>query len=308
MIMNRKAMLGLTAATPLLLRKNALAAEPLKIATLPVDASALAYYATDMGFFKERGLATDFHQLSGGAIPPAVVSGALDVGWSNMISLAAAYKRNIPFTVIAAGGVYVRGNPTSGLFVAKDSAVRSAADLNGKTIAVDALVNFGQFSTQAWIDKNGGDSSTVKWIEMQFGDMPGALAQKRVEAAFVGEPFIEGAKDTVRILGAPIDLIGPRVMIGAWFTTTGWAKANPEALKAFQQTMSETAAWANGHQSDSALILAKYSKVSTDTVRAMKRIAYGTKINAPEMQCVIDLAARYKAISATFPADDLIYH
>jgi NitT/TauT family transport system substrate-binding protein len=305
--MNRKKMLGLTVAAPFLFRNNALAAEPLKLATLPVDASALAYYATDMGFFKDHGLATDFRQLSGGAIPPAVVGGALDVGWSNMISLTAAYKRNIPFTVIAAGGVYVRGNPTSALFVAKDSSVRAAADLNGKTIAVDALVNFGQFSTQAWLDKNGGDSSTIKWIEMQFGEMPGALAQKRVEAAFLGEPFIEGDKDTLRMLGAPIDLIGPRVMIGAWFTTTSWAKANPETLKAFQQTMSQTATWANGHRSDSAVILAKYSKVSDDTVRAMKRIAYGTKINPPEMQCVIDLAARYKAISATFPAEDLIY-
>lgn len=307
MNINRKMMLGLTVAAPFAVGTAARAADPLKISTLPVDASALAYYANDMGFFKNHGLTTDFHHISGGAIPPAVVSGALDVGWSNMISLGAAFKRNIPFTVIAAGGVYVRGNPTSGLFVAKDSGVSTGADLNGKTIAVDALVNFGQFSTEAWIDRNGGNSATVKWIEMQFSDMPGALTQKRVEAAFMGEPFIEGAKDTVRMIGAPIDLVGPRVMIGAWFTTVSWAKANPDALKAFQQTMSQTASWANAHQSDSATILAKYSKINVETVKAMRRIAYDTQINPPEMQCVIDLAARYKAIPATFPAEDLIY-
>jgi NitT/TauT family transport system substrate-binding protein len=305
--MNRKTMIGLTVAAPFALSAPAGAADAVRISTLPVDASALAYYANDMGFLQKRGLAVEFHQLAGGAIPPAVAGGALDIGWSNMISLAAAFKRGIPFTVVAAGGVYVRGNPTSGLFVAKDSAVKSGADLNGKTLATDALVNFGQFSTQAWIDKNGGDSSTVKFIELPFSDMANALTSKRVDAAFIGEPFIEQSKDALRLLGAPIDLVGPRVMIGAWFASKQWAQQNRETLNAFVQTMSETATWANGHQENSAAILAKYSKVDPAIVKAMRRIAYGTRPSVPEMQCVIDLAARYKAIPATFPAEDLIF-
>ena len=305
--MNRKTMIGLTALAPLAFGTAARAADPVRISTLPVDASALAYYAADMGFLKKNGLTAEFHQLAGGAIPPAVAGGALDIGWSNMISLSAAFKRGIPFTVIAAGGVYVKGNPTSALFVSKDSSAKSGADLNGKTLACDALVNFGQFATEAWIDKNGGDASTCKFIEMPFSDMPGALAQKRVDAAFIGEPFIEQSKDAMRQLGAPIDVVGPRVMIGAWFTTTAWARANKDTLAAFVQTMSDTAAWANKNQDQSGAILAKYSHVDPGVVRAMRRIAYGTKVVPVEMQCVIDLAARYKAIPATFPAEDLIF-
>ena len=67
---------------------------------------------------------------------------------------------------------------------------RTPADLNGKTLAVAGLGSFAQYSAQYWIDKNGGDSKTVKFVEVSPPEMPAALEAHRVDAAAPFEPGI----------------------------------------------------------------------------------------------------------------------
>jgi hypothetical protein len=46
--------------------------------------------------------------------------------------------------------------------VPKDSTARTGADLNGQIVAINGLKDLTQFTTAAWIDKNGGDVRTVR--------------------------------------------------------------------------------------------------------------------------------------------------
>ena len=71
--------------------------------------------------------------------------------------------------------------------------------------------------------------------------------------------------------------------------------------------MSKTATWANANQSQRAAILAKYSNLDPNLLRNMHRITYGTRPEAAQIQPVIDLSARYGAIPASFPAQELMY-
>lgn len=305
--MNRSTALATFLAAPIALALPAHAQETLALATLPVDASAQVFYAVDMGFLKRAGLAVELHKIKAGEIPAAVAAGTLDIGWSNIISLAIAHQRGADYTVVATGGVYTRGKPTSALFVAKDSPIRAAHDLNGKTIASDGTKNMGQFATQYWIDRNGGDSATTRFVELPFAEMKSALTGGKIDAAFVGEPYIEQAQGAIRMIGAPLDLIAPRTMIGAWFTTTTWAQRHAATVKAFRQAMAATALWANDHQAQSGAILAKYIGIEPSVAQSMRRIAYGTRLQADEMQGLIDLVARYHAIPAPFPATALMF-
>jgi hypothetical protein len=72
--------------------------------------------------------------------------------------------------------------------------------------------------------------------------------------------------------------------------------------------MTMTASWANDHQGESAAILAKYIGVEPAIVKSMRRIAYGEHLDAGEMQGLIDLAARYHAIPASFSATSMIFN
>ena len=70
--------------------------------------------------------------------------------------------------LIGPGGLYTSKTPSTYLIVPKGSPYRTASDLNGKTVAVNTLRGLPQYGTQAWIDKNGGDSKRVKFVELPF--------------------------------------------------------------------------------------------------------------------------------------------
>jgi NitT/TauT family transport system substrate-binding protein len=284
------------------------AATALRLATLPIDGTALAYYANDLNYFQDAGLDVTIQSMSNGAaIASAVISGALDVGWSDIISLAAAYKRGLPVVIIGAGGIHTPGSLATQLMVRKDSPLHTAADLTGKIIGCTGLANVGQLAPDLWIDKNGGDSSTVKFIEVPLPALPAALQQGRVDAAWLAEPFIHLAEPFARTFAECFDAVAPTWMLGGWFTTPAWASAHRDVVGAFRAVMSKTATWANANQAQSAVILAKYANLDPDLLKNMHRIAYGTRPEAAQIQPVIDLAAKYGAIAASFPAKALIY-
>jgi NitT/TauT family transport system substrate-binding protein len=310
MTMNRRDVLCVLAAGAAMtaLPRTARGATALRLATLPIDASALAYYAKDLDYFKDAGLDVAVQSITNGAtIAAAISSNALDIGWSNIVSLAAAYKHGIPVAIIGAGGVYTRGSLTNQLMVRKDSTIHTAADLSGKTIGCTGLANIGQFAPQLWIDKNGGTASAVKFIEFPLPQLPAALEQKRVDAAWLAEPFINAALPFARPIANCFDDVAPRWMLGAWFTTPAWATANRPTVDTFRAVMTKTATWANANQAQSAVILAKYANVDPAALKNIRRITYGTRAEAAEVQPVIDLAARYGALAATFPAQELLF-
>jgi NitT/TauT family transport system substrate-binding protein len=297
---------GLSAAA---LPLRARAADALHIASIPLDAGAEAYYANDLGYFREAGIDAQVDSIpSGAAILSAVASGAIDIGFSNLLSIAVAYKHNIPVTLIAPGSLYTASIPTSVLMVPKDSPAKTARDLNGKTLGVNGLKTITQYAPQLWIDKNGGDSSTVKFVEMTFPQIIEALAANRIDAAIVAVPFITAAKSGgARILSDAYDAIGSRYIIGCWFSTTQWAASHANLAGRFAQVIAKTAQWANAHKAQSGNILAKYGKLDPAEVGKMLRVDYAPGFVKSEMQGVIDLAARYGGLPATFPADELIY-
>lgn len=281
----------------------------LRIATTPIDVGAEVYYAQDMGFFKKAGLDVQVETISnGGAIAAAVASNAVDIGQGNVLSLITAYRRHIPITVVAPAGRYAAQRPTSQLLVAKNSPIHSAADLKGKTVATNGLQNILVLGVDAWVGESHGDPTAVHFLELPFPDMEGALAQGRVDAAFMAEPSLSAAKHTMRVVGDPFTAISPDFLIGAWFTSTSWAQAHPDLVKRFQAVMRETAAWANAHPAQSAQILAKYTKISPDLLRTMARASYSPDVDPRQIQPVIDAAAKYGIIDGGFPAASMIYH
>jgi NitT/TauT family transport system substrate-binding protein len=296
---------GVTAAA---LPSAARAADTLKIATIPLDAGAEVYYAVDMGYFRDAGIDAQVEPISSGAaISSAVASGAVDIGFANLISIAAAYKKNIPFTLLAPGSLYTATIPTSVLMVPINSPVKTAKDLNGKTFAVNGLKTITQYAPQLWMDKNGGDASSVKFVEMTFPQIIESLGANRIDAAIVADPFIAQAKKEARIFANAYDAIGARYIIGCWFTTKQWAAAHQDLGARFAQVIAKTAQWANTHKPQSGAILAKYAKMDPAVAATMLRVDYAPNFTLPQMQPVIDLAARYGGLPTTFPADELVF-
>lgn len=291
-------------ATPGIVR----AAEPLRIVTSPIDASAEPYYASDLGFFAEAGIDPQIQALSNGAaVAAAVASNTVDIGCSGLPNVALAFRRGVPFTAIAPAALYLTGVPTTALMVPLSSTVTKAADLNGKTIAAAGLKTISEYAPRWWMDKNGGDSSTVKFIEMNNLQIIEALAAARIDGAVIPEPYLAEAKRSSRVFANAYDAIGSRFLIGVFFANLAWARSHPDVVRRFQQVMVRTATWANGHTPQSGEILAKYSKLEPAIVKSMLRIAYATRMDPAQMQPLIEVLAHYGGIPGSFPAEEMIF-
>jgi NitT/TauT family transport system substrate-binding protein len=282
----------------------------LKLGVIPVEAGAEAYYATDMGFFKKQGLDVDMQTMQNGAsIAAAVAGGTLDVGFADTISISSAHSRGLPFIFLAPALLNSYVAPTLALMVAGNGPIHEAKDLNGKTIGVNGLNNITMLPFEAWIDRSGGDSKSIKWIEIPIPAADDAVVAGKIDAATIGEPFITfGIDKSLRALYVEKNAIAPRYVLAGFMTTKDWAAKNPALAAKFIAAIKEAGQWANANPAASAAILAKYTKIPQPVVDRMKRGQFAETLLVSDFQPVIDAAAKYGVLPKAFPATEFFYH
>jgi NitT/TauT family transport system substrate-binding protein len=281
----------------------------INVISLPSDTAGTLYYADELGYFKAAGLDVKITDMtSSPAIVAAVASGACDIGYSVVASTAVAHERGIPVRFIAPGALWVTALATAELVVAKDSPLQNAASFNGKTIAVTGLADLTYYGTKAWLDRNGADTSSIKWVELSFPEMAPAVAQHRVDGAMIAEPFLEAAKPLVKFVAPVDDAIAGRFMSTGWIATDSWIKAHPAEAAKFAEVMRQASVWANAHQKESAQILLHHTRITPETAATMSRVGYATTLDPKLLQPSIDAAAKYATtpMRAT-PASELIW-
>lgn len=280
-----------------------------RVATNPIESGAEVFYAKEMGFFAKAGLNVEIQPgSSGAAIAAAVASSAVDFGYSDMVALAKAHTRGVEFLAVAPAAIWSPSAKLGAIVVAKTSAIRGAKDLGGKILAVPGLGTLAEYGPRAWIDKNGGNAASVRFIEMPYSAMPAALQAGRVDAAYVSEPYLTIAGDSTRLLGYAFDAVAPTFVQTGYFTSPQYAKAHPDVVAKFAAVIRETAQWANQKQNQArtAEILVKYTKADPALVAKMRRAHYGDALSPAAIQPAIDVSAKYAGFKA-FPAEEIVY-
>ena len=287
---------------------NAQALFAMQIAGVPEESVTPALWAQQSGMFRKAGLDVDVQSAgSGAAIAAGVAGGSYALGKSALVSVITAHSKGLPFLFVAGGSRYDTKFPYSVLAVKADSPLKTAADLNGKTIGVPALGDLTTVGTKGWIDQHGGDSSTVKLLEFPFAVMPDALAAGRIDAGFIADPVLAQAlaANKVRIFAHAFDSVATSFMVTGWFGTVDYITKNHADLVKFNKTMKESAAFIEAHPTETVNVLAKFSGVDAAVIAKTHRLSYAPLVPAM-IQPVIDACAKYKLIPAPFDAKDII--
>jgi NitT/TauT family transport system substrate-binding protein len=284
--------------------------EPVRFGAVPVEEAALAFYAKEKGFFTKAGIDADLQILSnGGAVTQAILGGAIDVGVTNSGSMSSAHSRGVPLYLIACGATYSERSPISHLVVGKNSGIKTAKDLSGKTLAVSTLRDMIQGSVLAWIDRNGGDSKTVNFTELPPPQQAASIDAKRIDGSALVEPFYTRSKDMLTDLGSNYSAVNG----GKPFQTLGiagskpWVDAHLSTAKKVVEAIHSAAKWANDpkNHAECATILAQYTKVEPEIINGYPRIAFAETNNPSLVQPVVDMLARYTFLPSGFNAADL---
>jgi NitT/TauT family transport system substrate-binding protein len=312
--MNRRAALSAVASAltlyPVAARSQAgTALVPLRIGVIAAEVAAQPLYATDLNTFKKFGIDPQLQFFpTGNTIAAAVAGGSIDIGLSDIVSVITAHVRGLPFVFAAPGLITTNAAPTFGLLVKSESTYHDARDFNNATVGVNALHTISQLPFQVWIDKNGGDLKSIKFIEVPLPESAVAVTQGTAAATVPTEPFLTlGTDNGARIILMQKNTIAPTFMVGGWVTTSDWLKSNRTTAAKFISAMKETAIWANANPALSAPILAKYSKLPEALIDRMRRGTYATVFDESEIQPTIDAAFKFGYVARSFAASEIIY-
>jgi NitT/TauT family transport system substrate-binding protein len=284
---------------------------PLRVASNLGDPYSEAYFGKDGGFFDKAGLSNIDYQIinQGGTMAAAVVGGSLDIAITTPIQIANAHLRNLPLIIIAAGCISTPKAPASPLYVARTSAISEAKDLVGKRVGLNGLRALSEVALDTWLDQHGVDVKQVHPVEVTFGEMGTAITRGTIDAAMIAEPAasMSAKANDLRILADPYQSISPQTLVSCWFTTTGFAKMNPDIVRRFASAIYQTARWANTHRDETARILAKYAHIDIAAVRATVRSEYAESFRPDDLQRELDAATAAGLLPQRLIATDLIY-
>ena len=281
-----------------------------KLGYMKIVDNAAMFMAMEKGFFKAEGLELETVPLAGGApIVNGVTSGDLQFGWSNVISLYQAHVEGFDFKLIAGGAINVRGsNESHAIIVGKDSPIKSAKDLEGKTVAVNTLNNIVHLMAMAWVDKNGGNSSKIKFVEIPFPQMEPAIVAGKVDAISVHEPFaaVAARRPETRVLSNPWGDVLPKFLIASWFASDKWLQKNRDTARAFVRAVNRGVDAIHADKDGARAAMIKWAGLNPDFAGKIGLPLFEKGVLEKDVQVTMDLTYKYKMISKPLKARDVL--
>jgi NitT/TauT family transport system substrate-binding protein len=274
----------------------------IKVGDVEGSPAAFLTFGVQKGFFTDHGLNVQVvAQQGGAAIVPGLVSGELQIGGSNVVSIFLARSRNLPVKIIAPG-TSVGADPAkdfSAVVVAGDSPIRSGRDLAGKTIGVNTLKNVNDVVIKSYLEAQGADPASVKFTEMPFPAMLAAVSQHRVDAALVIEPFVTTAQNQgARVLFRPYVEAKPNLAIGTYSATEKYVQEHPDVVKSFQDGLAQTATYVAEHPDEFRTALTTIAKVAPDLAAKVNLPVWRSEVDRESLEFFADRMVRYGLVTS----------
>ena len=264
------------------------------LGVIPIIDVAPVYLGQQQGFFADQGIELEISAGQGGAaIIPGIVGGSLDVGFTNNLSLVIASAKGLPLQV-AASGVDSTGDPALDPFTIStaDDSITRPADLAGKRVAVNAVNSVGDAVVKASVQADGGDPSSIQFVELAFPNMTAAMTAGDVDAAWIVEPFVTiGAPQGVRVLTTPLlDFTDIDVELSTYATSRQFAAENEDVLARFRTAMDQSLEYAQQNTDAVRAILPTYLDMPPELAQQVRLPEWNTEVSRETLEVFTDLA------------------
>jgi ABC-type nitrate/sulfonate/bicarbonate transport system substrate-binding protein len=285
------------AACAMMVPANAATKDPMTIKvglqSVPPDE---VYRVKDWG--AKYNLKVDIGSYSSGAeILQAFIAGQIDVGngGSGRLVTMAAMQPDL-FYIVAADEY---GGERYGVIVAKNSPIKSVAELKGKKIGV--VAGSGCYSTfRVFLEKNGMKESDFQIVNMKVEDLRAAVQQGVVDAAVAWEPHVS-IGETMGVVKRIQSMAGVSESPNLVLVRRKFADEHPEAVARYIATLIDVSHFTKSQPADAATeAAANISKkgVSIDPKAlelALTRITVDPKLNDAMTDELVPVAESMKA-------------
>src|SRR6478735_11241057 len=222
-----------------------------RVAALPIAETGALWAAIDEGIFEDHGLEIEVVPAQGGANAiPALLSGDIQFAIGQPFGPIRADQQDLGVVIV---GNYANsnaeGDDVNAVVALGDSGITRPADLAGKKVSVNTIGAAGDLTIRKAVQDDGGDPSTIKFVEVAFPDVPAQLAAGTMDAAWAPDPFrgiVVGGGGTSVV--QPYQATIPGLSVLTSITTQKLIDEDPDLVAAYSAAMEEALEWASGHE------------------------------------------------------------
>jgi NitT/TauT family transport system substrate-binding protein len=283
-----------------------------KVATLPLASAAPLYLGQQKGFFRDEGIKVRPQLVQGGAeVAAGVQGGSFDFGYAGLIPILIAKAKGLPVKIVAATDDQLQdpGKADVITIASGDSDIRTARALEGATVGVNLLRGVAEVVIKASVEKDGGDPSKVKLLEVPFPDMVAALENGQIEAAFIPEPFqLQALGNGARIIeNASYQAVDPKGFeLGIYIASEQYVNENSEVVDRFVRASNRSAEYAAAHPDEARQIITTYTQIPPEAVKKIKLPRWDAHLRRESAELQAELTKKYEIIEELPDLDELI--
>jgi NitT/TauT family transport system substrate-binding protein len=277
---------------------------------VPVTDVAALYLGEEVGIFKKHGLKLKANVASTGAVP-AVMSGEFQFGFTALVNVLQARDKGLPVKIVAAGSAStgVKGADVTMIHAGPQSGIKSAKDLEGKTVSVNALNGLLQMLGMAAVKADGGDPKKVHFIELGFAEALAALQAGKIDAMVGAEPFGTAAiASGFPPISSPYQSMSTKSMLtSSYFTSEAQLKANPELFKKIRAAINESLDYAQAHPDEIRKQLPKFTKLGPDVAAKLILPHYQTEIPRESVEAFSKTGVEFGLLNKPAVYDEVVW-
>jgi len=274
---------------------------------MKIGALSNAYLAQENGLFKKHGVDVELVIIRSGAEGVnALQGGSIDVTLAIPSFALAANERKFDLVLVMQNELANAQPPdTGGIVVTSQSGLTKPADLVGKTVGVNALHAQEAVDAQYVIRKAGVPRDKIKYVELPFPTMWDALTRNQIDAAVAIDPFttMMVQRGGRVIAWEYVDSI-PEQPIGTFWAKRAWAEKNADLLEKFVAALEESHAYMNADKERARGVVAKFTGLPPELVKAMPPIVWSSKINLAKWRQLVELLKEMGEIQSTPRPED----
>jgi len=280
----------------------------LVVAAVPAMDSAGLYIAQQRGYFAQEGLHVTIEPaISSADVIKKQLAGTYDITAGAYPSyILADEQQHANLKVLVAGSTMAPN--VQEIVVPPNSNITKMSQLSGKTITLNALDNIGQLLVTSMLQDSAVATSKVKFNVQPFPAMGKLLAEHKLTAAWLPEPFISEFEEQygVEPLADANQGAAESLPIEGYVVTQSWLKKNPHTAEAFKIAMEKAQAVAATNLDEVQKAMTAFAQVPKLAASVLPAPGFPTETEAGPLQRVITLMVNFNLMNQGYNAANLM--
>ncbi|WP_309073290.1 ABC transporter substrate-binding protein [Paenarthrobacter sp.] len=278
----------------------------------PSNTVAALQVAIDKGYFEKQGIDLELVVGAGSSAAqlPALATGELDFMLASPVTALTATTQGLDVRIVDG---FTQNDPkivedSTAVVVGAGSNIKTARDLEGKKVSVNALGSIGEIGIREAVAKDGGDPKKVTFVQLSFPEVAAQIEAGQIDAGMAGSPFMQQvmAKGG-RVVSDFIHDTGLGANELVTISSGKLVESDADMVKRFSAAMDEALPFLT--ENNDLIREAMPAALGTDPAAAKKAqlSLYSSDVSKETIQLFADLLVKYGIVSTKPDVDKVIW-